>query len=211
MLDTFHVSHILLLFHLTKDSWNKSTKYQKTWEIWVILHKWQRQYPLSFSNLISSLGKLQLMRTLKNILNIPLHDYPVWLCWHHLKFPVHRCRFHSLLHCLAPLHHLTSSHVVRKNHRCHLQFQRRPFRHHPQPKMIWTIFLYVMVCWWKTLCHWFGVNHDEFMFVDHLAAPRPTLGHFLGDTFHPMLATLWLFIKCQGHQEPLTLRITRWG
>ena len=50
----------------------------------------------------------------------------------------------------------------------------------------------------------------------YLAAPRPTLGHYRGDSLtHPMLITYVLHIRPEGHREPRSevgsLSPTKWG
>ena len=42
-----------------------------------------------------------------------------------------------------------------------------------------------------------------FFFNCYLAAPRPTSGHYRGDSLtHPMLITAFLHIRPEGHREP---------
>ena len=42
-----------------------------------------------------------------------------------------------------------------------------------------------------------------FFFNCYLAAPRPTSGHYRGDSLtHPMLITAFLPIRPEGHREP---------
>ena len=43
----------------------------------------------------------------------------------------------------------------------------------------------------------------QFFFNCYLAGPRPTSGHYRGDTLtHPMLITCILHIRPEGHREP---------
>ena len=44
---------------------------------------------------------------------------------------------------------------------------------------------------------------NNFFFNCYLAAPRPTLGHYRGDSLtHPMLITAFLHFRPEGHREP---------
>ena len=37
----------------------------------------------------------------------------------------------------------------------------------------------------------------------YLAVPRPTLGHFQGDSLaNPMLITAFIYVRLEGHREP---------
>ena len=48
---------------------------------------------------------------------------------------------------------------------------------------------------------WLGIFF--FFFNCYLAAPRPTLGHYRGDSLtHPILITAFLHIRPEGHREP---------
>ena len=59
-----------------------------------------------------------------------------------------------------------------------------------------------------TLNHQNIKNHPEriyifYFFNCYLAAPRPTSGHYRGDSLtHPMLITAFLHIRPEGHREP---------
>ena len=48
------------------------------------------------------------------------------------------------------------------------------------------------------------MGHFFFFFFNcYLAAPRPTSGHYRGDSLtHPMLITAFLHIRPEGHREP---------
>ena len=42
-----------------------------------------------------------------------------------------------------------------------------------------------------------------FLFNSYLAAPRPTLGHYRGDSLtNPMIITAFLHVRSEGHREP---------
>ena len=42
-----------------------------------------------------------------------------------------------------------------------------------------------------------------FFFNYYLAAPRPTSGHYRGDSLtHPMLITAFVHVQPEGHREP---------
>ena len=42
-----------------------------------------------------------------------------------------------------------------------------------------------------------------FFFNYYLAAPRPTSGHYRGDSLtHPMLITAFVHVRPEGHREP---------
>ena len=52
-------------------------------------------------------------------------------------------------------------------------------------------------------CHRFFFFFFFFFFNCYLAAPRPTSGHYRGDSLtHPMLITAFLHIRPEGHREP---------
>ena len=69
----------------------------------------------------------------------------------------------------------------------------------------WTkvtmLFLYHNSC--KTENFGVGPFWVPFFFKYYLAVPRPTLGHFWGDSLpNPMLITAFLLIRPEGHREP---------
>ena len=46
-------------------------------------------------------------------------------------------------------------------------------------------------------------NFFFFFFNYYLAAPRPTSGHYRGDSLtHPMLITAFVHVRPEGHREP---------
>ena len=55
-----------------------------------------------------------------------------------------------------------------------------------------------------SICHVLTNHiHVYFLFNCYLAAPRPTMGNFWGDSLtHPMLITAFLNFRPEGHREP---------